>query len=135
MCRKQESRYSQFEREAQAVKCCCEKAFLYIDGNKFEICTDHKPLVTVYGPHSKPPSVRVERWMFYMQQLKFSVRHIPGRENAADVLRRFPVDIAPDAAIKQTEEYARTVVADAKPAVIGRNSREQPTKSLEMNSG
>ncbi|KAL9987020.1 hypothetical protein ACROYT_G001254 [Oculina patagonica] len=54
-----ESRYSQFEREALAVKWGCEKFFLYIHGNEFEICTDHKLLVTVFGPHSKASSVQV----------------------------------------------------------------------------
>ena len=70
-----ESRYSQFEKEALAVKWSCEKFFLYIHGNDFEICTDYKPLITVLGPHSKPPSARIERWMLYMQQFKYSIRH------------------------------------------------------------
>ena len=56
-----ERRYSQFERGALAVKWSCEKFFLYIYGNEFEICTDHKPLITVLGPHPKPPSARIER--------------------------------------------------------------------------
>ena len=86
-----ESRCSQFEREALAVKWSCEIFFLYIHGNDFEICTDHKPLITVLGPHLKPPSARIERWMLYMQQFKYSIRHIPGRENAADALSRLPI--------------------------------------------
>ena len=65
-----ESRYSQFEKEALAEKWSCEKFFLYIHGNDLEICTDQKPLTTVLGLHSKPPSVRIERWMLYMQQLE-----------------------------------------------------------------
>ena len=113
-----ESRYFQFEREALSVKWICEKFFLYIHGNDFEICTDHKPLITVLGPHSKPSSARIERWMLYKQQFKNSIRHIPGRENAADALSTLPVDSSPDAAIKQTEEYARTIVADAIPAAL-----------------
>ena len=46
-----ESRYPQFEKEALAVKWNCEKFFLYIHANHFAICTDHKPLITVPGPH------------------------------------------------------------------------------------
>ena len=130
-----ESRYSQFEREALAVKWSCEKFFLYIHGNDFEICIDHKPLITVRGPHSKPPSARIERWMLYMQQFKYSIRHIPGRENAADALSRLPVDSSPDAAIRQTDEYARTIVADAIPAALAprkveRESERDPTLHL-----
>lgn len=130
-----ESRYSQFEREALAVKWSCEKFFLYIHGNNVEICSDHKPLIIVLGPHSKPPSARIERWMLYMQQFKYSIRHIPGRENAADALSRLPVDSSPDAAIKQTEEYAHTIVADAMPAALApcqvqRESERDPTLHL-----
>ena len=69
-----ESRYSQFEREALAVKWSCEKLFLYIHENDFAICTDHKPLITLLGPHSKIPA-RIEKWMLYMQQFKYSIRH------------------------------------------------------------
>ena len=112
-----------------AVRWNCEKFFLYIHGNDFEICTDHKPLITVLGPHSKPSSARIERWMLYIQQCKYSIRNIPGRENAADALSRLPID---SAAIKQTEEYARTIAADAIPAALAprqveRESERDPT--------
>ena len=53
-----------------------------------------------------------------MQQFKDNIRHIPGKENAADALSRLRVDGAADAAIKETEEYARTIVADAIPAAL-----------------
>ena len=56
-----ESGYSQFEREALVVKWGCEKFLVNIHGNEFEICTDHKPLITVLGPHSKPTSARIVR--------------------------------------------------------------------------
>ncbi len=45
--------YSQFEREALAVRWACEKFYLYLYGIEFEICTDHKPLVIVLGENSK----------------------------------------------------------------------------------
>ena len=53
-----------------------------------------------------------------MQQLKYNIRHIPGRESPADALSRLPVDSVPDAAIERREEYARTIVADAIPAAL-----------------
>lgn len=42
-----ERRYSQFEKEALAVRWACEKFYRYLYGIEFEICTDHKPLVIV----------------------------------------------------------------------------------------
>ena len=70
-----------------------------------------------------------------MPQFKCSIRHIPGRESAADALSRLPVDSAPDAAIKQTEEYARSIVADTIPAALSphlveRESERDPTLQL-----
>ena len=67
--------------------------FLYIHGNNFDICTNHKPLITVIGPHSKPPSARIESWMLYIQQFKYNIKNIPGRENTAGALSRLPVDV------------------------------------------
>ena len=32
-------------------------------GIDFEICTDHKLLVTIFGPQSRPPSSRIESWL------------------------------------------------------------------------
>ena len=70
-----------------------------------------------------------------MQQFKYSIRHIPGKENVADALSKLPVDSVPDAAIKQTEEYERSIVADAIPAALSphlveRESEGDPTLQL-----
>ena len=51
------------------------------------------------------------------------------------LLSRLPVDSTPDAAIKQTEEYARSIVADAIPAALSphlveRESERDPTLQL-----
>ena len=50
-------------------------------------------------------------------------------------LSRLPVDSSLDAAIKKTEEYARTIVADATPATLAtrqveRESERDPTLQL-----
>ena len=60
----------------------------------FEVCTDHKSLITVFGAKSKPPSARIERWLLYLQQFKYKITRIPGRKNAADVISRLPVNQA-----------------------------------------
>ena len=83
---KVEQRYSQFEREALAVRWACQKFHLYLYGIKFEICKDHNPLVTVLGSQSKAPSARIEMWFLYLQQFQYKLTHIQGKDNAADVL-------------------------------------------------
>lgn len=49
----------------------------------------------------------------YMQQFKYTIRHIHGKENAADALSRLPVGEVAKEFVRQTEEYAFTVVTDA----------------------
>ena len=67
-----------------------------------------------------------------MQEFKYNISHIPSKENAANDLSRLPVDSADHAAIKQTEAYVRTMLADAMPAAltprqIERESQRDPT--------
>jgi len=62
-----EKRYSQFEREALAVRWAFQKFYLYLCGIEFELRTDHKPSVTVLDVKSTPPSARIERWLLYLQ--------------------------------------------------------------------
>ena len=115
---KVEKRYSQFEREALAVRWACEKFYLYLYGIKFEICTDHKPLVTVLSARSKPPSARIERWLLYLQQFQYELTHIPGKENAADVLSRLPVGQTQNEETSETEDFAYSVAIEAMPAAL-----------------
>ena len=101
-----EKRYSQFEREALAVRWACQKFYLYLHGMEFELRTDHKPLVTVLGVKSTPPSARIERWLLYLQQFRYVVTHISGKENSADALSRLPVGPAQDHDARESTEYA-----------------------------
>ena len=115
---KVEVRYSQFEREALAVRWACEKFYLYLYGIKFEVCTDHKPLVTVLSAKSKPPSARIERWLLYLQQFQYTLTHIPGKDNAADVLSRLLVGSTQDEDNQETEDFAYSVASAAVPAAL-----------------
>ena len=115
---KVEKRYSQFEREALAVRWACEKFYLYLYGIKFEIRTDHKPLVTVLSPRSKPPSARIERWLLYLQQFQYDLMHIRGKDNAADVLSRLPVGQTQNEESSETKDFAYSVAIEAMPAAL-----------------
>ena len=133
--RKVEQRYSQFEREALAVRWAFQNFHLYLYGIKFEICTDHNPLVTVLGSQSKPPSTRIERWLLYLQQFQYKLTHIQGKDNAAGVLSCLPVGHAQDKDTVETEDFAYSVVTEAMPAVLTPKqvetaSAEDPTPQL-----
>ena len=129
---KVEQRYSQFEREALGVRWACEKFYQYVYGTDFEICTDHRPLITVLGVKSKPPSARIERWLLYLQQFSYSLRHISGRSNYADVLSRLPVDESDIDSVRYTEEYAYSAVTGAVPAALTAREIEQESAKDDM---
>ena len=115
---KVETGYSQFAIEALAVRWACGRFYLYLYGIKFEICTDHKPLVTVLSAKSKLPSARIERWLLYLQQFQYMLTHIPGKANAADVLSRLPVGSTQDENTQKTEDLAYSVASSAVPAAL-----------------
>ena len=97
-----ERRYFQFEREALAVRWAREKFYLYLCGVKFELRTDHKPLVVVLGNTSNPASAKIERWLLYLQQFQYEITYIRGIDNLADVLSRLPV-VSAEGDCKDTE--------------------------------
>ena len=120
-----EKRYSQFEREALAVCWACQKFYLYLYEMEFELHTEHKPLVTVLGVKSTPPSARIERWLLYLQQFRYVVTHISGKENSADALSRLPVGPAQDHDARESTEYACSIASEAVPATLTPQQVEQ----------
>ena len=105
-----ERRYNQIEREALAVKFGCLKFDHYLSGDPdFTIITDHKPLLGLYKPGSRPPP-RIERWALRIQHLNFRLRYEPGPKNAADVFSRQPT---PPRAHVNPSEHADTRMINA----------------------
>lgn len=113
-----ESRYSQFERECLGIKWACQKFQLFLIGKKFEIRTDHKALLKVLSARAKPPSARIERWVLYLQQFSFTVSHIRGRENCADILSRSPEGEEDTEESKESNIFAYSVTEEARPNAI-----------------
>ena len=74
--------------EAHAIRWACERCYLYLIGSSFATETDHQPLFTIFNnPHGRPP-MRIERWLFYLQQFDFELKYCPGGKNAAEYLSR-----------------------------------------------
>ena len=87
-----ESRYSAFDRELLAAYSAVRHFRLLLEGRKFTIFTDHKPLTHALFRVSPPWSARQQRHLAYISEFTSSVLHLPGAENAvADALSRpFP---------------------------------------------
>ena len=87
-----ERRYAQIEKEALATTWACDKFHNYILGRKFDIETDHKPLVPLL--HSKhldslPP--RILRFRLRLARYDYTIQHVSGKSlYTADTLSRTP---------------------------------------------
>lgn len=113
-----ESRYSQTEREALAVRWGVEHYHLYLYDKPFTVITDHKPLVSVFRNPLAKPSARIERWCLRLQQYSFSVVYRPGANNPADFMSRHPVKSQCDRDRKVAEDYINYVCAASVPKAV-----------------
>ena len=91
-----ERNYSQTEREGLAVVYGVKKFHQYLVGLRFQVCTDHKPLLGILG-ESKPIPVhsaaRIQRWALMLAGYNYELLYRRGAQNAnADAMSRLPVD-------------------------------------------
>lgn len=82
-----ERKYFQTEREALALVWAVDRFRLYLQGVKFKLVTDCKPLEFLFSPRSKP-CLRIERWVLRLQSYSYRVVYEPGITNIADALSR-----------------------------------------------
>ena len=82
-----ERKYSVIERECLAILFSLGKFSKYLLLTEFVIETDHKPLT--FMSQGKAKNSRLMRWALALQQYKFSIKPIAGKDNYhADVLSR-----------------------------------------------
>ncbi|KAL1254106.1 hypothetical protein QQF64_016335 [Cirrhinus molitorella] len=87
-----EVRYSIVEKECLAVKWALDSLKYYLLGREFILETDHKALQWLQ--RMKDTNSRITRWYLAMQPYRFSIQHVPGKENlTADYLSRCASDI------------------------------------------
>ncbi len=71
-----EKKYSQIEKEALSVIYGVKKFHQYLWGRSFNLMTDHKPLVTLFGEHKHFPmmaAARIQRWAIILSAYDYHI--------------------------------------------------------------
>lgn len=114
-----ETRYSTSEQELLAIVWGIEHFRPYLYGKKFNIYTDHKPLV--YLMNVKDPNSRLMRWKLRLSTYEFEIIHTKGKDNkVADYLSRSEPAIVDESIFKDSLEFEGSSVD-----VVTRSSRQK----------
>ena len=85
------SRYANIERELLAVVFACIRFNIYLQGRRFTVQSDHKPLEMIHlkSMHNVPP--HLQRMLLQLQKYDMKIEYKPGSEMLlADTLSRCP---------------------------------------------
>jgi hypothetical protein len=112
-------KYSAFDRELWACVAGIRHFRFLLEGRRFSVLTDHKPLTYALGRTSEPWTARQARHLSYIAEFTGDIRHMPGIDNiVADTLSR-PASAAPVAADKGSTEVKAPPGSSVSPASAG----------------
>ena len=114
---KTERNYSQIEREALAVRWGCKRFHMYLYGSHFTVQTDHKPLDVLLKERGHP-SARILKWSLELQSYNFTIKHIAGKNNPADILSRQSLRMETEEDSSDTECCINSIIANAVPKAV-----------------
>lgn len=88
-----EKQYSQIQKEATAIIFGVRRYHQYLYGRSdpFILRTDHKPLISIFGPHKGIPEVsanRLQRYALFLSAYNYKIEFIRSAVNSADFLSR-----------------------------------------------
>lgn len=134
---KAEENYTTSEKELLAMVWAMKRLRQYLLGKTFKIQTDHKALVWLHNV--KDPSSRLLRWRLRMEEYKYEIEYVKGKENkVADCLSRlFPLtldDCIRDAGItdeQPTEEETPRIEISNTPVTTTKEPENEVPMELE----
>ena len=87
--------YSQLEKEALSIIFGLKRFRQYLYGRSFTILTDHRPLLTLFGPHQPVPAhaaARLQRWALILASYSYNIEYRSTIAHAdADSMSRLPL--------------------------------------------
>ncbi|XP_046975644.1 uncharacterized protein K02A2.6-like [Vanessa cardui] len=101
-----EKRYSQIQKEATAIIYGVRRFHQYLYGRSlpFILRTDHKPLLSIFGPYKGVPEMsanRLQRYALFLSGYNYKIEYIRSSDNSADYLSRASL---PDSSLAQMSE-------------------------------
>ena len=94
-----EQNYAQIQKEVLGIVFGVQKFRQYLMGCKFQLITDHKPLVTIFHPNKGIPEMaasRLQRWEIILSSYDYEVKYQPSTLHGnADGLSRLPLQNEP----------------------------------------
>lgn len=89
---KAERNYCTIEKELVAIVWAVKHFRPYLYGRKFQILTDHRPLIYLFGMAN--PSSRLTKFRLTLEEYDFTINYLKGKDNVtADMLSRVELSI------------------------------------------
>ncbi|GFT69156.1 uncharacterized protein K02A2.6 [Trichonephila clavipes] len=129
-----EKKYSQIDKEALSIVWAVRKFYLYLKGRRFNLITDHKPLIAIFGSKRGLPVLAATRLLHYaliLQSFEFDIIFRKTIEHGnADFLSRLPktseeLEVKDDITIFQMSQI------EALP-VTSKELRQETSKDIEL---
>lgn len=131
---KAESNYAQIEREALSIVFGVKKFHQYLYGRKFTLLTDHRPLTSIFGPHTGIPSMaasRMQRWALLLSAHQYDIKYRKSDQHQnADGLSRLPLPTKHSECTQADIFYFKDVtVSPVTSAQVKKHTRTDPVLS------
>nr|MCH9717641.1 DDE-type integrase/transposase/recombinase [Gammaproteobacteria bacterium] len=95
-----EQKYSQIEKETLSCVFGVKRFHSFLYGHKFNLITDHKPLLSLIHEHRAIPTTtsnRIQRWAVTLSMYEYSISFKPSTSHCnADALSRLPLSHVQD---------------------------------------
>ncbi|KAJ2953009.1 hypothetical protein O0L34_g7390 [Tuta absoluta] len=95
-----EKKYSQIQKEATAIIFGVRRFHQYLYGraDPFVLRSDHKPLISIFGPQNGIPVIsanRLQRYAMFLSAYNYVIEYVRSSNNSADFLSRAPLPAPP----------------------------------------